>query len=678
MLRRALPVLVCAAILDVSTVMAATFTVSTTADSGPGSFRQAILDANATPGLDTIRFSIGGGGPQVIRFTGIIPGITDAVVIDGTTQPGFSGAPIITLDGDDNIGTHLRIASAAPTTIRSLVIIDFLGTAINVDSGGAVITGNYIGVDASGSVADGNNGGINVSENVDGVIIRGNVISANRGNGIEFSGTAGVAASDNNVVQGNIIGLDAQGMNDLGNGLNGIAVDGGNNNQIGGSGSGEGNVISGNGGFGIRISSRGATITGAVGNTIQGNRIGTNRSGTAAVGNGHDGVALFGPHQTTVGGSATGARNLISGNGASGVLLSGDSTVDRVAANTTISGNFIGTDITGSGSLGNAQYGVAISGGADTMLGGTANGAGNSIRFNGLDGVLLFSGVGNSFLGNSIDQNGELGIDLFPSGVTLNDPADGDGGRNNLQNYPELTAVTVTASTRVTGTLNSTPGRTFRVEFFNSPAADPSGFGEGRTLVGFTNVVTNASGDATFTATLAPVTPGTVVSATATDLTTNDTSEFSNAVAAVFVPPVLNVSDSVIVETNSGTRNAEVVVTLSEAAPDDVTFQFSTSDGTATAPADYVTTTGTRTIPAGATTTTITVPVVGDTLLEADETFFVNITNVTGATGGDVQAQVTITNDDVMPMAVPTLSEWLLGVLSALLGLAGITAVRKS
>jgi len=746
MLRRIALGLLSFAVLAVS-VSAATFTVTSAADSGAGSFDQAILDANATPGLDNIHFNIGGGGPQVIT-TGPIPVITDAVVIDGTTQPGYAGTPIVTLDGNDVIGAELRIQSASPSTIRGLAIVDMLGAGVRVENGGATITGNYIGVNASGLVADGNNGGIEVYESVDGVVITGNVISGNAGNGIQLSGTPGVAASDDNIVQGNIIGLDASGVNDLGNSLNGIAVDGGNSNQLGGTAAGEGNVISGNGGFGIRISARGAVVTGAVGNTVQGNLIGTNGTGTAAVSNGLDGVALFGPHQTTVGGTTAGARNVISGNTNAGVNVSFDTTAGtRLAADTVITGNFIGTDINGTADLGNVLNGIAIVsstgtivGGAaagagnvisgnnlhgvsfaqiggnptsgavvqgnrigtdvtgtaalpntgngvvcafagtqalltDNTIGGTGAGEGNRIWFNGGDGVAVLFGAGNPILGNSIDLNGGLGIDLGPNGVATNDPGDTDTGPNNGQNYPVLTAVTVTASTTVTGTLNSTPARTFRIEFFSSPAADPSGFGEGRTFLGFTTVTTDGAGDsAPISVTLPAVAPGSVVTATATDQTTQDTSEFSNAVAAVFVPATLNVDDVTVTETNSGTTDAVFTVTLDAPAPTDVTFQFSTADGTATAPSDYASTSGTGFIPQGETSTTITVPVAGDPSIEPDETFNVTITAIAGASGGDVEGQATIANDDVAP--IPTLTEWLLGLMAALLAMMGMVAVR--
>src|SRR5688500_169139 len=247
-------------LLAVST-FAATFAVTTTTDAGAGSFRQAMLDANANPGLDTIQFNIVPGGPQVIAIAGGLPQLTDAVVIDGTTQPGFAGTPIVTIDGN-NMLNGIRINGPSPSTVRGLVIVDFATTGIEVVAGGATIVGNYIGVDASGLFADGNgHSGISVDEDVDGVVIGGpaiadrNVISANGGGGIYFHGTAGAATSDNNIVQGNIIGLDAAGLNDLGNGQNGISIDGGDFNQIGGTVPGTGNMISGNGSFGIRISS---------------------------------------------------------------------------------------------------------------------------------------------------------------------------------------------------------------------------------------------------------------------------------------------------------------------------------------------------------------------------------------------------------------------------------------
>ncbi|HEV7768147.1 MAG TPA: Calx-beta domain-containing protein [Thermoanaerobaculia bacterium] len=657
---------------------AAVFVVSTNADSGVGSFDQAIIDANTTPGPDDIHFNIGAGGPQIIT-TGPIPIITEEVVIDGTTQPGYSGTPIVTLDGDDTIGAELRIQSSSPSTIRGLVIIDMLGAGVRVENGGATISGNYIGVNASGGVADPNAGaGIEVRPNVDGTVIIGNVISANNGYGIYLHGTPGVEASDNNIVQGNIIGLDAQGINDLGNLSNGIGVDGGNSNRIGGTAAGEGNVISGNGGFGIRITATAGAVTTATGNIVQGNMIGTTGTGTSAVPNSNDGIALFGAQQTTIGGSAAGARNLISGNAGVGINLSG--IVSGATSDTVIQGNLVGTDISGSGALPNSNAGISLAPVTNpafltrNQIGGPGPGEGNRIWFNLSDGIAVNGGIGNPIQGNSIDLNGGLGIDLSPDGATPNDPNDTDAGPNNLQNRPVITAITVTGSTTATATLNSTPARLFRIEFF-STAGDPSGFGEGGTFLGFTNATADASGNAAILATLPTVASGTLITATATDQTTQDTSEFSNAVAAVFVPPVLNVNNIAVAETDSGTTTADFTVTLSEPSSTDVTFQFSTSDGTAAAPGDYLTTTGSGTILAGETSTTVAVPVVGDTVIEPDETFTLTIANIVGATAGDVEGVATIVDDDAIA-EIPTLTELLLAVMAALLAIAALAALR--
>lgn len=738
-------ILLCLVLVCAPAALAATYTVTTTADSGPGSLRQAILDANATPGvLDNIHFNIAPGGPQVIPVVGSLPLITDAVVIDGTTQPGFTGTPIITLDGS-SLSSSLRINTTARSTVRGLVIIDFTGGFGNggiivSGSGGALIAGNYIGVDASGMVARGNaDAGIRLEPTSQGSIIGGpsaadrNVISGNL-TGISIGGLTGSGASNNNVVQGNIIGLDAAASNALPNTSFGITIEGGDNNQI------LGNVISGNGLFGIGILTVGLTEL-ARSNVVQGNLIGTNGAGNAARPNAIAGVGLSGAQGTIIGGSAPGARNTISGNAGSGIaFILGLS--DVTMEDNVIEGNFIGTDSSGAADLGNGTNGISVTnarnntiagnvvsgnggngialfGSAGTAgstsnvvrgnrigtdasgttalpndvagiffampatpsrltgntIGGTAAGEGNTIRFNGSDGIAVLGGVGNRFLGNSIDLNTGLGIDLGDDGVTPNDAGDADTGPNNRQNYPVLTAANVTGTTSVTGTLNSTPARTFRIEFFSSPAVDPSGFGEGRVFLGFTNVTTDAGGNAAIAATVPAVAAGTVITSTATDLTTNDTSEFSNAVAPIVATPNVSIGDTTIVEPDAGTENATFTVTLTSPSATDVTFQYATANGTATAPGDYTATSGTGVIPAGSLSTTILVPVVGDQVIEPDETFVVNITGVTGAIPTDTQGQATIINEDAA--GIPTLSEWALLLMALLLAAGGAVVMRR-
>ena len=217
------------------------------------------------------------------------------------------------------------------------------------------------------------------------------------------------------------------------------------------------------------------------GNLIQGNYIGTDITGTAALGNGGSGIQIFETQPATgvntVGGTSAAARNVISGNGGSGISGGGHGIL--------IQGNFIGTDVNGTGNLGNVASGIDMACVDNNTIGGTAAGAGNVIAFNGVDGVRVVScssggvvtGVNNSILGNSIFSNTRLGINLVGGtedtfGVTANDPCDADIGANNLQNYPVLTSVTDTGdNVHITGTLNSTANTTYRVEFFATPCS---------------------------------------------------------------------------------------------------------------------------------------------------------------------------------------------------------------
>ncbi|NQT14577.1 MAG: hypothetical protein HQ582_17605, partial [Planctomycetes bacterium] len=143
-------------------------TVTNTNDSGLGSLRQAILDANGTPGTDTIDFNIAGLGPHTIQPTSALPTITDPVVIDGYTQPGASpnsnptGSGLdtvlsIELDGSLVTGGHGLRITAGNSTVRGLAIHSFPGIGILLQTnGGNAIEGNFIGTDITGTVALGN------------------------------------------------------------------------------------------------------------------------------------------------------------------------------------------------------------------------------------------------------------------------------------------------------------------------------------------------------------------------------------------------------------------------------------------------------------------------------------------------------------------------------------------
>jgi Calx-beta domain len=403
------------------TAQAATIiTVTNTNDSGPGSLRQAILDANASAGADTIAFNIPGSGVQKITVATRLPTITDPLTIDGYTQPGSSpntlaagsnAILLIELDGsvmsspNDSSAPSGLIITAGSSVVRGLVINRFNGEGIRVGTnGGNLIEGNFIGTDPTGTLRRGNTfyGLLILSSNntIGGTSAAArNVISGNSSEGISISGS-------NNQIMGNFIGTNAGGTAQLGNGGNGIE-NSGSNTVIGGTAAGAGNLISGN--FQAGIFSPGRV-------RIQGNFIGTDVTGKVAVGNSTSGISTFGSPGDLIGGTVAGARNIISANGFKGVSFGG--------VGSKLQGNYIGTDVTGTASLGNKSEGVVAGSGA--LLGGTEPGAGNVISCNG--------GFGNIYLGSGVSVQGNfIGTDVTGS-VALNNPGFGItvAGENNL------------------------------------------------------------------------------------------------------------------------------------------------------------------------------------------------------------------------------------------------------
>lgn len=347
----------------------ATFTVTTTADAGAGSLRQAILDANVA-GPDAIAFTIPGAGVQTIRPLSQLPTVTDPLVIDGYSQPGShpntngpglgdNAALRIELDGSlagsnpdgnvENFVTGLKV-SAGNSVIRGLAIHSFASFGIFLTThGNNSIEGNFIGTDPTGTLAKGNGGdGILIGwygNQSDGNTIGGltpaarNVISGNGSNNLQ------VEPSDGNVIVGNFIGTDATGTVALSTAAgvrSGVFVSG-NNNVIGGTSPNARNLISGNMGSvaGVEINT-----SGAGNNQVLGNYIGTDVSGTLAVPNSTGVSATSGSTAapTVIGGTTPGAGNLISGNATLGVY----------AAYSLVQGNLIGTDVTGTRGSGTA------------------------------------------------------------------------------------------------------------------------------------------------------------------------------------------------------------------------------------------------------------------------------------------------------------------------------------
>ncbi|HEY6187997.1 MAG TPA: DUF4394 domain-containing protein [Pyrinomonadaceae bacterium] len=623
---------------------AANFTVINTNDSGAGSLRQAILDANANPGPDTIDFNIPGAGVQTITPATALPTITEAVLIDGYTQPGSAGNSqpdsdnavlLIEINGA-NAGANpcLRISSGS-STVRGLVINRCGAAGIRLQAaGGNAINGNFIGTDPTGTIKRANTGnGIELASSPNNSI---GGVTPNARNLISGNNTHGIAIdfnSPSNTVSGNFIGTNAAGTAILGNGFQGISITS-SGNTIGGTTVGARNVVSGNtNGGGVTFS--GSTATN---NVVQGNYIGTDALGTASVPNSSGIFTLGAASNNLIGGTVAGARNVISGN-TLGLFLA--STTGGI--NTRLEGNFIGTNAAGTAGIPNILGVYVTLGNSGNRIGGTAPGAGNVIAFNAIGVDIDPGATGNPILANSIFSN-DIGIDLNADGVTPNDAGDTDTGGNNLQNYPVLTGATsVGGDTTITGTLNSTPGTSFRIEFFSNTTLNHTGFGEGQTFIGSTTVTTDASGNTSFTANTGSATPaGRFITATATNNVTNDTSEFSYGAqvngpeAFQFLQPTFTVSE------NAGL--ATITVTRTNGTIGGTTVDYSISNGTATAALDYTQVSGTLTFGVGETSKTFTVPIIDDAFLEGDETVFLVLSNpsVGGALGSPSVATLVI------------------------------------
>lgn len=558
-----------------------TFTVSSIADSGVGSLRQAINDANGSPnsgGPDVIAFSTGSGR---IDLQSLLPDITEPVVIDGRSAPGFGSTPIIQIDGGGTTaglayGLHI---TGGNSTVQGLVLTGFAGSAILTDTaGGNTIIGNYIGVGPDGTTQQANAIGVQFSssDNVIGGLaaLDRNIISGNNIVNVEISG-------DRNTVTGNYVGVGAAGVPvTIGTITSeGILIADGTQNVIGatdGAALAGMNVISGN--------SLGIVITGEGGNTVSRNLIGTDPAGTSAVPNITWGIFVNAP-SNVIGGSDISARNIISGNSDFGLGIDG-------SAGNQVLNNVIGLAADLATPLGN-QAGIVLTDATGTLI------SGNTITANGLFGIGFVdsrsTSGGNTFSNNSIYGNTGLGIDLGLTGPTPNDAGDVDTGPNGLLNFPVITSATSSGgvSLDVTGTYDGAANAGFTIEIYSSPSQNSSGFGEGKALLATVNVTTDSSGHASFSRSFSGIgiSPSEVITATATDGDGN-TSEFSQAFSVDSVGQISatgrtlgsvaasldNVVLATFVDAVSGTSASDYVATIywgDDTATDTGTVQVS-------------------------------------------------------------------------------------------------------
>jgi titin len=420
--------------------------------------------------------------------------VLDGFLPDGATQLTAKGNLI-----SGNAGSGIVISGLSPAhgdTSTNFVFSNFIGT----DVSGTVALGNGQDGILIDSTAGNSIGG---SPQQGGGVEQGrNLISGNTQMGIDIRG----AGSTGNKVHANLIGTDASGSAALGNNRYGVVIqDGASGNAIGGKFTALPNVISGNKVSGVIV--RGA---GTDSNLLAGNLIGTNSAGTAALPNAQHGIEVtLGAAGTTIGGNTADLRNVISGNPGSGIRATTGTT------GTTVQGNFIGTDAGGTLALGNGVNGVLLAGSSGNLVGGLSAKVKNVIAFNGGSGVKVDTANADQILGNSIDQNGSLGIALV-------------GGGNDNQAAPTIVQVkSDTLKTTVKATLASLPSTTFRIELFSSPACDPSGGGEGATFLGTKTITTDGTGAATFSIQVAVVPAGQALTETATRQDVTETSQFS-------------------------------------------------------------------------------------------------------------------------------------------------------
>ena len=465
--------------LETRELLSTTFTVTNAGDNGnntsplPGSLRSAIVQADALkPGTaSTIQFAIPGGAFQTIALKAPLPQITTPATIDGTTQTGYTGTPLIELDGTSaGAGANgLSYASSASgtasvlTQVKALQIFSFNGAAV-MDSGASYLslTNDEVGVQrlATYYLARGNAGGVVISGGAHDTITS-SVISANMGNGVTITGSG----ADYDTISADDLGTDASGVTivdhtgkNLANTGNGVLISAGaNHNTVTSS------VLSNNQGDGVEL-----TGSGTSSNVVSGDHLGTDVFGMIALPNLYNGVEVTGgASANTVGGTTASARDIISGNTDSGV------SINTGATTTVVEGDFIGTDGTGTVAIPN-HTGALVGASPSNTIGGTTAGSGDVISGNINIGVWLTSGASKEVLAGD-----DIGTDLTGS----------QGVPNGTGVQIDASSTSNTVGGAVAGSLNLISGNTGAGVYISDS-------GTTNNLVAGDYIGTNASGAA--------------------------------------------------------------------------------------------------------------------------------------------------------------------------------------
>ncbi|MBZ0315387.1 MAG: right-handed parallel beta-helix repeat-containing protein [Anaerolineae bacterium] len=700
-----------------------TITVTTTADTsaldGQCSLREAITATNTnttqnecthngTVGLDFIEFNLPGAAPYTITLITALPTIVQSVVVDGQSEPDWVSSPIIILNGDSIGGSTANGLVLGPgsdgSVIQGLVIQGFPNSGIRIDqSNGNTIRGNYVGTNAAGTAADPNfansdGAGIelftasnNTIGGTNGLLVGNNCTgdcNLISGNGpVDGSGVVGLKirdGSENNTVVGNFIGSDVTGTLPVGNGRIGLQIINSDNNIVGGTTIAHRNIISGNNETGLVIISYGGDGGEAVGNVIRNNYIGLNSVGIASIPgsittwpsdpwNYSDGIRIRNSPSNTITG------NYIAGHFGTAIRLQtyGFLVISNNSIpvdNMVVTNNFIGTNGSGTGSIPNGEFGIFLQGASNSLVQG--NVVNNNNRGIVVDheyypiGPVFVPSLNNRISQNSVANNTNLGIDIVERpvqsvptfGITANDGNDADGGNNDQQNFPVLTAANLVSgpSLTVSGNLTTIAG-SYLVEFFSSPSCDASGNGEGATYLGSTSVVVASTGVAEpfTTIGLPSVALGSVITTTATSNNGGaggETSEFSGCATVTSALPTVSINDpgSVLEGTGGAPPTITYTVTLSAASGSTVTVPFLVGGSASNGGVDYTVATGSPlSFSPGVTVQNIVVNVNPDALDEDDETVVVTLDPPTGANldpdPANTIGDATILDDDNPP-----------------------------
>lgn len=644
----------------------ATFVVNGFNDTGPGSLREAINQSNALLGVDTITFAIAPGGVQTIEPQSELPTIIDPVIIDGFSQPPVGGGepgdtPMIAIDGSQAGGDGLTI-TGGNSIIRGLIIKDWDNGIVVNNVGGNTIVGCWIGVDVDGVTPDGNNGDgiiLNAGDNIigsatdlgggtatDPAVRNRNVISANGGDGIDVN-------SAGNIIQNNFIGVDITGQVDLGNSSDGIEISNVNpaGNLVGGTAADESNVIAFNGGNGI-------TVLSGSGNSF--------------------------------------VRNSISENTGLGIDL-GDDGIDGIDA--------LDADSGPNDRLNRPVLAAAPTVGGVTVLRGLVNSLPNQlfrVEFftdfdpgedagegqifldsidvtTGPDGTFEFSHTLPVFVpvGRAISATSTIlgpgGFELSTSEFALNIEAgttpgiDVEGGGQDIPSDPGLVNPPVFENETNFGTVDLDAGP--REGFFvitNTGTSILNLTGTPRVQISGPDaaefqVTQQPAGsldpdeDSGFTIVFDPSTPGPKTAIVTIPNTDEDENPYTFLIAGTGAQKSVVISDAQVVEGNGGLTDMVFTVTLSSPSTQDVQVLVGTTDlvldaTDATPGEDYQPISTVVTIPAGSTSATVTVPIIGDTDFEFDETVTVVIASVSGdLVVADATGVGTILNDEGPP-----------------------------